>query len=148
MNLSRELRTERLLLRRWRESSSSEETELENAPLRVGIIGAGGAGSQLALELMSKKRFGRSVVAFFDDDVQKWHRLLHNIPVIGMPECLLDGWAGKLDEVIIAMPEATAGRIRQVGRLLQQAGLRAYMAPSMHTVWSWNGHHSSGESRL
>jgi lipopolysaccharide/colanic/teichoic acid biosynthesis glycosyltransferase len=138
----------RLLLRHWRESSSAGEAALDEAPVRVGIIGAGGAGSQLARELMLKKRFGRSVVAFFDDDVQKWHKLLHNIPVVGMPECLLEGWAGKLDEVIIAMPEATAGRIRQVGRLLQQAGLRAYMAPSMHTVWSWNGHHSSGESRL
>jgi len=138
----------RLLLRRWRESSSSEETELENAPLRVGIIGAGGAGSQLALELMSKKRFGRSVVAFFDDDVQKWHRLLHNIPVIGMPECLLEGWAGKLDEVIIAMPDAPANRVREIDRQLREAGLRVYTAPSMHSLWAWNGNQSLGESRL
>jgi lipopolysaccharide/colanic/teichoic acid biosynthesis glycosyltransferase len=132
----------RLLLRYWREYSSSEDTALDRAPLRVGIIGAGETGSQLALELMVKKQFGRSVVAFFDDDVHKWHKLLHDIPVIGMPECLLEGWAGKLDEVIIAMPEAPANRVREIGRLLQRVALRAYTAPSVHNLWSGNGNHS------
>ncbi|HXJ60581.1 MAG TPA: sugar transferase [Verrucomicrobiae bacterium] len=136
----------RLLLRHRRENASLGETTLGNAPVRVGIIGAGAAGSHLALELMFKRQFGRSVVAFFDDDVQKWHKLLHNIPVIGMPECLLEGWAGKLDEVIIAMPEEPVERLREIGRLIRQAGLRAYMAPSVHRLWFLD--HFSAESRL
>jgi hypothetical protein len=126
----------RLLFRYWRDSSSSQQPEFDGSPLRVGIIGAGNAGSQLARELMCTRRFRRSVVAFFDDDVQKWHKLLHDIPIVGMPECLLEGWAGKLDEVIIAMPEAPANRIRELSRLLHQAGLRAYTAPSVDSLWS------------
>jgi len=109
---------------------------LDNSPVRVGIIGAGGAGSQLARELMFKKQFGREVVAFFDDDFQKWHKFIHDIPVVGMPECLIEGWAGKLDEVIIAMPEAPEERIQQIGQLLEKVGLRAYNAPSVHSLWS------------
>src|SRR5262249_5046986 len=45
----------RLLLRHWRERAGSGRTGLDSMPVRVGIIGAGHAGSQLALELMAKR---------------------------------------------------------------------------------------------
>ena len=93
----------RLLLRLWRERSSAGEAAFDNSPVRVGMIGAGSAGSQLARELAGGNQSGRIVVAFFDDDFQKWNRYLHEIPVLGMPECLLDGWAGKLDEIGVVM---------------------------------------------
>ena len=138
----------RLLFRFWRESSSSEEVELASTPMRVGIIGAGATGSQVVRELSGGKQLGRTVVAFFDDDCQKWHRRIHEIPVVGMPECLLDGWAGKLDEVIIALPDAPTDRVREIHDLLQQAGLRAYTAPSAHSLWPGNRNRLGGESRL
>src|SRR5439155_25656898 len=118
---------------------SAGEAAFDNSPVRVGIIGAGSAGSQLARELAAGNQSGRIVVAFFDDDFQKWNRCLHEIPVLGMPECLLDGWAGKLDEVIIAMPEAPSERIQEIGRLLQKVGLRAYAAHSARSLWLGNG---------
>ena len=53
--------------------------------------------------------------AFFDDDPYKWQKSLHNVPIVGMPECLLDGvWTEKLDRVIIAMPKASSERLRQL----------------------------------
>jgi FlaA1/EpsC-like NDP-sugar epimerase len=109
----------------------------------VGIIGAGRTGSQIVRELMVGKPSGRTVVAFFDDDCLKWHRCVHDIPVVGMPECLLDGWAGKLDEVIIATPDAPPKRMREIRRLLQQAGLRAYIAPCAESLWRGSGNPSS-----
>jgi lipopolysaccharide/colanic/teichoic acid biosynthesis glycosyltransferase len=138
----------RLLFRFWRESSSSEEPTFENPPVRVGIIGASAAGSQLVRGMMGGKQLGRTVVAFFDDDCQKWHRRIHEIPVIGMPECLLDGWAGKLDEVVIALPETRPERIREIHRLLQQVGLRAYTAPAAQDIWLGSGNHLGKEARL
>jgi len=129
----------RLLLRMWREHSSSVEVASQNPPLRVGIIGAGDTGIQLARELTVTKEFGRTVLAFFDDDFRKWRRCIHEIPVIGMPECLLDGWAGKLDEVIIAIPKGPAKRIQEISQLLQKAGVKAYTAPSPQHVWPRNG---------
>jgi FlaA1/EpsC-like NDP-sugar epimerase len=136
------------LFRLWRESSSSGKAALDNPPVRVGIIGAGRTGSQFVRELMAGKQFGRTVVAFFDDDCQKWHRRIHEIPVVGMPECLLDGWAGKLDEVIIAMPEAPPNRVQEIYNLVQQIGLRAYIAPSAYSLWLGNGDLLSGEVQL
>ncbi len=124
----------RLLLRRWRETSSVEE--LGNAALvPVCIIGAGGTGTRLARELTDRKEFGRTVVAFFDDDHQKWNRRVHDIPVVGMPECLLEGWATKVQEAIIAIPNASTERLRELQELIGRAGLKAYMAPSIHTLW-------------
>jgi lipopolysaccharide/colanic/teichoic acid biosynthesis glycosyltransferase len=94
----------RLLLRFWREFSVSEAPDQPSQPVRVGIVGAGKTGSRIARELMAEKPSNRTVVAFFDDDSHKWQRRIHEIPVVGMPECLLNGWAGKVDEVIIATP--------------------------------------------
>jgi FlaA1/EpsC-like NDP-sugar epimerase len=85
----------RTLLRRWRERQAGEEQE-DVRPTRVGIIGAGSTGAQLALELTE------------------------------MPECLLDGWQEKLDEVVIAMPEANRDRVREIENLLSKTRLKFY----------------------
>jgi lipopolysaccharide/colanic/teichoic acid biosynthesis glycosyltransferase len=138
----------RLVLRYWRESFSVGEAALDHPPLRVGIVGAGTAGSQLACELMFQHRYGRRVVAFFDDDSQKWHHLIHNIPVVGMPECLSEDWAGKLDEVIIAMPMAPLKRIQEIGRLVHKLGLRVCTAPSADQLLTGGANPSPGEKPL
>ena len=137
----------RLLFRFWRERSSSEEADLDHLPTRVGIIGAGKTGSQLARELSGGGHFGREVVAFFDDDCQKWHRCLHEIPIVGMPECLLDGWARKLDEVIIALPDAPSERVCEICSMVRQAGMKAYLAPSAHNIWAGDGSRFDGRTR-
>ncbi len=138
----------RLLLRFWRESFSSDEASSESPQVRVGVIGAGSAGSQFVRQLMVGDQLGRTVVAFFDDDCQKWNRRIHEIPVVGMPECLLDGWADKLDEVVIAMPDAPRSRIREIRKLVQKIGLRAYAAPFAHSLWSGNEDLLSRENGL
>jgi len=116
----------RVLLRRWRERSAGEEDTPANPPARVGIIGAGTTGAQLALGMIARKNFGRIAVAFFDDDFQKWQKNIHDVPVVGMPECLVEGWAEKLDEVVIAMPDAPADRILEITQLLNKSGLKFY----------------------
>lgn len=121
------------LLRRWRESSGEEEEEEPGRPpARVGIIGAGSTGAHLAVQLIDKENSGRTVVAFFDDDSSKWQKHIHEVPVVGMPECLLEGWIDKLDEVVIAMPSAPADRIRQIDQLLRKTRLRFYTISSPH----------------
>jgi lipopolysaccharide/colanic/teichoic acid biosynthesis glycosyltransferase len=138
----------RLLFRFWRERSSVVLPEEQTPPVRVGIIGAGYTGSMLARELMMRRNLGRTVVAFFDDDFQKWHRCIHEIPVVGMPECLLDGWARKVDEVVVALPSASHLRLRQITDLVKKAGLRAYQAPSALDIWAGNGGRFSGDPQL
>jgi lipopolysaccharide/colanic/teichoic acid biosynthesis glycosyltransferase len=114
----------RVLLRRWRERSEGEEEAQVNPPTRVGIIGAGRAGAQLALQLTGHRNIGRVAVAFFDDDFRKWQKSIHDVPVIGMPECLLDGWKDKVDEVVITLPDVPADRLQEIEQLLRNTKLR------------------------
>ncbi len=121
----------RLFFRRVREISHRTSQHKDLPVYRIGIIGAGDAGAELARELLLKPRLGLRPVVFFDDDTKKWNLRLHDIPVVGPPEALLDkdkNW--KLDKVIIAMPQATGKRIRDVVEVLQQAGLRFETVPS------------------
>jgi lipopolysaccharide/colanic/teichoic acid biosynthesis glycosyltransferase len=125
----------RMLLRRWRESSGEEESATVHPPARVGIIGAGCIGAQLAVQLLDKKNSGRTVVAFFDDDFNKWQKRIHEVPVVGMPECLLEGWTDKLDEVVIAMPGAPPDRMREIDQLLRKTRLKFYSISSPRHLW-------------
>jgi len=72
---------------------------------RIGIIGAGMAGQQLAGEFQRKRGFRTSVVAFFDEDRSLWESDVAGIPVLGSPDKLLDPllrWNLRLDEVLLA----------------------------------------------
>jgi hypothetical protein len=126
----------RALLRRWRVRSAGKSDATARPPARVGIIGAGTTGAQLALDLLDHPPCGRTAVAFFDDDFQKWRKCIHEVPVVGMPECLLGAWTGKLDEVIIAMPGAPESRLHEIRQMLLQTGLTFYAVPDR------NGHGS------
>ncbi len=128
----------RMILRLLRETQSdrnrrSEKTEV----LRVGIIGAGELGTWLAHELNFRKKGNRRIEAFFDDDPDKWNRQLHGVPVVGMPECILQGaWAGKLDEVIVPMPGASSARLKQIKSILGSSNIRSRTMPSLDEILS------------
>jgi lipopolysaccharide/colanic/teichoic acid biosynthesis glycosyltransferase len=125
----------RILLQRWRECSEGAEDAPVDPPARVGIIGAGSTGAQLALELTGQKGSSRIAVAFFDDDFHKWQKNIHGVPVAGMPECLLDGWKDKLDEVVITLPSAPANRVREIEQLLLKTNLKVYTASCPAKFW-------------
>jgi FlaA1/EpsC-like NDP-sugar epimerase len=58
-------------------------------------------------------------VAFFDDNPHAWHKRPHDIPVLGMPECLLNPeWLEKIDEVVVALPDADPARLQTLGAML------------------------------
>jgi FlaA1/EpsC-like NDP-sugar epimerase len=99
---------------------------------RVGIIGAGDVGANLAHDLMAKRGLGLLPVAFFDDDRSKWRSRVHDIPVVGAPEALLDQKLNlELEEAIIAMPTAPAKRVGEVVKILQRARLKFETVPSV-----------------
>jgi FlaA1/EpsC-like NDP-sugar epimerase len=116
----------RILFRLWRERTEGEQSSLEVPQRRVAIIGAGKVGAQLARYLNRQKALGRTAVAFFDDDFSKWQKRIHAIPVVGMPECLVEGWSEKLDEVAIALPGPSPERLEELYQLFQKTNLKVY----------------------
>jgi FlaA1/EpsC-like NDP-sugar epimerase len=125
----------RLSIRMFRERYAWAENGGKKLARRVGIIGAGDVGANLARELLARRGMGLRPVAFFDDDQSKWHSLVHGVPVQGGPEMLkgspLHPRIDQIDEVIIAMPSASAKRRGEIVKLLQEAGLPFKTVPSL-----------------
>ncbi|MHC1767828.1 MAG: polysaccharide biosynthesis protein [Verrucomicrobiia bacterium] len=125
----------RLGFRMLRERYFSAEGRSPETARRVGIIGAGDVGASLARDLMARRGLGLVPVVFFDDDRSKWRSRVHDIPVVGAPESILNQKLNlELDEAIIAMPTAPAKRIGEVVRVLQKARLRFETVPSMEQL--------------
>lgn len=122
----------RLSFRMYRERFLTKSSRSHGRARRVGIIGAGDVGASLARELMTKRSLGLTPVVFFDDDRAKWHSRVHDIPVVGPPESLLEADLNlELEEVIIAMPSAPAKRIGEIVKILQRSHLRFETVPSI-----------------
>lgn len=102
---------------------------------RAGIIGAGLVGTALAQEFSTRRDLGLQAVAFFDDDRMKWGTHVHNVPVIGAPEVLLDEQTDlELEEVIIAMPSASAKRLAEIARTLERLRIKFSTVPSIYEL--------------
>jgi FlaA1/EpsC-like NDP-sugar epimerase len=130
------LRTGLRHLRLMRQSRTKQRGTGEGV-LQVGIVGAGELGGWLARQFNAAGRGRRKVVVFFDDDADKWNMRLCDVPVAGMPECLANGsWQGRLDEVIVAVPGATAERQQQILSILAAANIRARTLPSIDELFS------------
>jgi FlaA1/EpsC-like NDP-sugar epimerase len=122
----------RLALRTLRESLTVSSDKSDRRRRRVAIIGAGDSGAVLAHELSLKPGYGLEPVAFFDDNQRKWHSRVHDIPVLGRPEQLLEVAAKmEIQEAIIAMPSAPAKRVGEIVRILRQARLQCRTIPSL-----------------
>jgi len=86
------------------------------------IIGAGFAGQTLAIEIKSKGIFGE-VVAFLDDDPEKIGRRIEDIPVLGpIKDVARLLRLHPADEAIIAIPSASREYLKEIYRILKEAG--------------------------
>ena len=127
----------RLGFRITRERFLTPQSAVRSRARRVGIVGAGYVGASLARELTVKRGLGMEPVVFFDDDKDKWGHRVHDIPVVGPPESLLNGdQKFNLEEVIIAMPSSSAKRVGEIVRILQEARLKFETVPSMDQLAS------------
>ncbi len=122
----------RLFFRLYRERIAHQRQRVHGRMKRVAIVGAGFVGANLAKELHMRRGLGLEPVMFFDDDPAKWNSRVHDIPVAGAPELLLDTkYEWELDRLIIALPTVSSKRIREVLAIAQQARLKCETVPSM-----------------
>ena len=108
-----------------REHSFKSKSDPPLRVWRVAIIGTGKLATNLALDLGRGGKAARQAVAFFDDNPHNWHKRPHDIPVVGMPECLLNPeWLDKIDEVVVALPEEDPARLQTIGEMLKSSPLK------------------------
>jgi len=119
----------RMTFRLQREWIARSHQKSQVSVRRVAIIGTGELATNLVLDFARGENRTREVVAFFDDDPRTWHKRPHNIPVIGMPECLLaKEWLTKIDEVIVTLPEAKTERLSEIKQMLKRLPLKVILA--------------------
>jgi hypothetical protein len=119
----------RMAFRLLREHSFKTQSGAPSRVWRVAIIGTGELATNLALDFVRSAKGARQVVAFFDDDPRAWNKRPHDIPVVGMPECLLNpDWLEEIDEVVVALPEEDPGRLQAIGEMLKSLPLKVTFA--------------------
>lgn len=122
----------------WRQYHSFKKTNFssdERYMEPVAIIGAGDVGAQLAQTYLRQPNLGKYPVAFLDDDRKKWGHRLHGIPVHGGPDWLLrPGFPGDLRRVIIAIPNASRKRLREIVEMMEGRNLKLEIVPSIESM--------------
>jgi FlaA1/EpsC-like NDP-sugar epimerase len=130
----------RVMMRLYRERLSGAKRAsagVQQQQQRIAIIGAGDAGASLAKEFIGHPSRGFRPVMFFDDDPEKHGKLVHGIPVLGRPENLSNAKdLGSLAKAVIAMPSASAKRIREIVTVFTQQGLKVETLPSLEELAS------------
>ena len=97
---------------------------------RLLIIGAGNCGEKILREIQDNPQLHYRVVGFLDDNSNKIGRRIHGIPVRGTIEDL-EFIADKTeaDELLIAIPSASAEQMRRIVALCKQSEVRFKTVP-------------------
>ncbi len=120
----------RMVIRWVRERSVPAKPRSARRQSRLAIVGTSLEATDLALSFRRHPEGAYRVVAFFDDEPRNWRMRPHDIPVFGMPECLMNPeWHARIDEVIIALPESQSERAEEVARIVARIPLRVSRLP-------------------
>ncbi len=101
---------------------------------RVAIIGAG-VGAQMILRELRQPGAGCIAVACVDDDPSKRGLKIQGVPVMGaideLPEILT---RHPVDEILIAVPSATASQMRRFVAICERSGAKFRTAPALREL--------------
>ena len=99
---------------------------------RMIIVGAGDCGQRICREFKENPYVKSHVVGFLDDDKGKIGRRIHGVSVLNNIDNLEHIIRSKsVDEVIIAIPNASARRMRQIVSLCRQVNIEFKTVPDM-----------------
>lgn len=104
--------------------------------IRVLLVGAGAAGERIARSMMNGKRAQYSPIGFIDDDTTKHGVYVHGLKVLGGGDAI-PAMVKKhhVQEVVITIPSAGAGAVREIMRYAREAGLRRVrVLPSLNEL--------------
>jgi len=91
--------------------------------LRTLIVGAGDAGSSIARDMLVNKKSNYFPIGFIDDNLSKRGMSIQGVKVLGtrrdIPALLR---SNAVDEVLIAIPSFLSGDIRDVVKIIRDAG--------------------------
>jgi FlaA1/EpsC-like NDP-sugar epimerase len=118
------------LLWRYRYEQRTVHRSVTSAPLIV--FGAGEGGYQVVRAMLRKQDWPYRPVAILDDDPRKRHLRLMGVPVEGGRESLAAvAKRTGCTVLLVAIPSASAGLIREITDLATEAGLQVKVLPGV-----------------
>ena len=104
-------------------------------PTRVLIVGAGETGIGVLREIRNHPEKGYVPVGFIDDAPRKIGRTVAGIEVLGTTRDLTYiAHKRAIDEVVIAIPSAPGGKIREIIRQCEYRGCQFKIVPNIHAI--------------
>jgi FlaA1/EpsC-like NDP-sugar epimerase len=104
-------------------------------PKRVLLVGAGDAGQTVLKDMLRNRTLGLLPVGVVDDDPRKRGRSLHGVPIVGRRGDIPDLVAElRIEQVVLAIPSATGGVVRDVVACCEQADVVLKILPSIQEI--------------
>ena len=105
---------------------------LRGGTRRVLVVGAGDAGALITREMQRSPQLGLAPVGFLDDDSAKHRKRIHGVRVMGgISDLKAVVVALRVEEVVIALPEAPGSVVRDIIEQCREAGMPARAMPGM-----------------
>ena len=102
---------------------------------RVLVVGAGDAGALVVRELLKNQQLKALPVCLLDDDASKHGQQIYGVPVAGsLNDLARTVVQRRIDEVIIAIPSAPGGVIRQVADVCRLKGVPFRTMPGIYEL--------------
>ena len=112
-----------------------KQKDVASPRTKVLIVGAGVAGIGVLRELRSHPEKGYLPVGFIDDSLQKVGKSIAGLEVLGTTRDLTYiARKREIDEVIIAMPSAPGGKIRDIIRQCEYRKCQFKIVPNIHAI--------------
>jgi FlaA1/EpsC-like NDP-sugar epimerase len=123
----------------------AEAERRDSRSKRLLLVGAGHAAQMIIRETQEVKT-GNLVIGCVDDNPQKKGLRILGVPVLGPVEALASVVASqKIDEVLIAIPSATADELRRLVDICKRAGVVPRTVPEMAELIA--GRVTTGQAR-
>lgn len=99
---------------------------------RLIIVGAGDAGEMILREIRNNPDLHYQPIGFIDDDASKVGKRIHGLPVLGGRQTLQDmAAAGRVDEILIAIPSLPELERRRLMEFCEETGKRYRVMQSL-----------------
>ena len=117
------------------ETNSQSRLTTRKPPTKVLIVGAGETGIGVVRSLRNHPEKGYVPIGFIDDAPHKVGRSVAGLEVLGTTRDLTYiARKREIDEVVIAIPSAPGGKIRDIIRQCEYRGCQFKIVPNIHAI--------------
>ena len=98
---------------------------------RVMLVGAGNAGQMILRDINDNALSKERVYCIIDDNSNKWGRYLHNVPIVGGRDSILENVEKyQINKIYLAIPSASAQQRRDILNICKETDCELKNLPS------------------